>query len=241
MNRLTRTLTAVTLSGLLCARAASAQTATAPLEPVANAQTAPDAPPPPDAPPSPPRSRRPLVFPALRFGFGAHVPVSAATPSDAAFVFDLHAGIGLFPERSGLSLVPELGYSYDASATRGGHFFTPGLLVMFGSMIFSAGLSGHAVLGDSLGQGAVGVRSALVAQLLATSLTVEVGHQWTSVGGEDRHDFRVIAAINPIPLVLAVIGMSMLNSGMRTAGRAFDTATQHPGDLLLPAGQRPAR
>jgi hypothetical protein len=156
-------------------------------------------------------------------------------------VFDLHAGIGLFPERSGLSLVPELGYSYDASATRGGHFFTPGLLVMFGSMVFSAGLSGHAVLGDSLGQGAVGVRSALVAQLLATSLTLEVGHQWTSVGGEDRHDFRVIAAINPIPLVLAVIGLSLVSSGMRAAGRGFDTVTQHPGDLLLPPGQRPVR
>lgn len=204
MNRLTRTLTAVTFSGLLSARAASAQSATAPLEPVVGAQNAPYAQTPPDAqppPPEQPRSRRPLVFPALRFGFGAHVPVSASTPSDASFVFDLHAGIGLFPERSGLSLVPELGYSYDASATRGGHFFTPGLLVMFGSMVFSAGLSGHAVLGDSLGQGAVGVRSALVAQLLATSLTLEVGHQWTSVGGGDRHDFRVIAAINPVPLI----------------------------------------
>jgi hypothetical protein len=238
VNRPLRALTALTLSGLLTARAATAQTAqAAPLEPVPDAQPAPGAPP---ATPQP-RSRRPLVFPALRFGFGAHVPVSAPTPSDVSFVFDLHAGIGLFPERSGLSLVPELGYSYDASATRGGHFFTPGLLVMFGSMIFSAGLSGHAVLGDSLGQGAVGVRSALVAQLLATSLTLEVGHQWTSVGGEDRHDFRVIAAINPIPLVLAVIGLSIVSSGARAAGRAFDTATQHPGDLLLPPGQRPVR
>jgi hypothetical protein len=208
MNRPLRALTALTLAGLLTARTATAQTAqTAPLEPVPDAQPAPSAPP---ASPQPPRSRRPLVFPALRFGFGAHVPVSAATPSDVSFVFDLHAGVGLFPERSGLSLVPELGYSYDASATRGGHFFTPGLLAMFGSMVFSAGLSGHAVIGDSLGQGAVGVRSAVVAQLLATSLTLEVGHQWTSVGGEDRHDFRVIAAINPIPLVLAVIGMSRL-------------------------------
>jgi hypothetical protein len=231
-------LTALTLAGLLTARAASAQSATAPLEPVADAQTASPAQTPPVAQP---RSRRPLVFPALRFGFGAHVPVSAPTPSDVSFVFDLHAGVGLFPERTGLSLVPELGYSYDASGPRGGHFFTPGLLAMYGSMVFSAGLSGHAVIGDSLGQGALGVRSALVVQLLATSLTLEVGHQWTSVGGEDRHDFRVIAAINPIPLVLAVIGLSMVSSGMRAVGRGFDTVTQHPGDLLRPPGQRPVR
>ena len=181
-------LVAVALSGLLAAPGVFAQTAPAP-----------------DATPLPQRldEMRPTVLPGLRFGFGAHVPLSAPTPSDTSFVFDLHAGVGLYPNGDRLSvvLVPELGYSHDTSSTRGGDFFTAGFLAMYGTMFASFGLAEHAVFGDSMGTGALGLRSALVAQLLATSLTLEVGHQWTSVGGEDRHDFRVIAAINPVPLL----------------------------------------
>lgn len=186
-------LSAVALSGLLAAPCAFAQSAGAPAPEASSASSRPqrlDA-------------WRPTVFPGLRFGFGAHAPLSASTPSDVSFVFDLQAGIGLYPDgdRAGVVLVPELGYSHDTSSTRGGNYFTPGLLMMYGSAVASIGLAEHVVLGDSMGHGAVGVRSALVVQSFATSLTLEVGHQWTTVGGEDRHDFRVIAAINPIPLI----------------------------------------
>ncbi len=188
VQRLASLLVAVTLSGLLAAPGVFAQTAPAP-----NATSLPqrlDA-------------WRPTVHPGLRFGFGAHAPLSAPTPSDVSFVFDLHAGVGLYPARDepGVVLVPELGYSHDTSSTRGGNFFTAGLLMMYGPPFASLGLAEHGVFGDSMGTGAFGVRSALVAQIFATSFTLEVGHQWTSVGGEDRHDFRVIAAINPVPLI----------------------------------------
>lgn len=200
MSRPPRALAALALSGLLTARAAAAQTPTAPAEPATDAPGASSLPRRVDA-------MQPRVLPGLRIGFGAHVPVGAATPSDASFVFDLHAGVGLYPGRdeAGLVLVPELGYSHDTSPTRGGNHFTPGLLLMFGSWLFSFGIAEHAVLGDSMGAAAFGVRSALVAQLLATSLTLEVGHQWTSVGGEDRHDVRVTAAINLVPLIRAMV------------------------------------
>ncbi|MFO0629374.1 MAG: hypothetical protein U0325_27610 [Polyangiales bacterium] len=197
---MSRPLRALSLALVLIARAAAAQTANAPVEPAAESS---------NATPLPRRvdAGRPLVLPGLRFGFGAHVPVAAATPSDVRFVFDLHAGVGIYPARgeAGIVFVPELGYSHEASSTRGGNHFTPGFLVMLGSWLLSFGFAEHAVVGDARGTLALGVRSSLVAQVLATSLTLEVGHEFTSVGGEDRHDVRVTAAINPVPLIRAIV------------------------------------
>lgn len=42
---------------------------------------------------------------------------------------------------------------------------------------------------------------------------VEVSHQWLRVGGEDRHEARVMGSINVMPL-LGVVALALLFRGI---------------------------
>lgn len=186
--------------------------------------------------------RRPLfALPTLRAGLGAHVPLNDPAASDTGFALDVLAGAVLLRgDGAGLMFLPELGYALDG-ARRGGHFFTAGLTVMYGTLGWGAGLSSRAVLGDADDRFGYGARNSVALHLLATSLMLELGHQWTRVGDEDRHDLRITVSVSPIPLVVAFLGMVGMARAASSVGRTLDTATTHPGDLLLPPSARPRR
>lgn len=188
--------------------------------------------------PDPPRSSY-FPMPTLRFGFGSHIPLNAAAGEDSGFAFDLAAGVAAVPSRDGLMLLPELGYSYDGSDTRGGHFFTAGAAAMYGSVAAGVGVSSRFLVGDSHHQFGYGARNSLAFHLVATTLMLEIGHQWVRANNEDRHELRVTISINPVSLIAGVLGLMAVFRGISIVGRTVDTAISGTVDLLLPSGQRP--
>jgi hypothetical protein len=203
----------------------------------AYSQREPASPAPAPAPYVPPRSSY-FPLPTLRFGFGSHIPLNAAAGEDSGFAFDLAAGVAAVPSRAGLMLLPELGYSYDGSDTRGGHFFTAGAAAMYGSVAAGVGVSSRFLAGDSHHQFGYGARNSLAFHL-ATTLMLEIGHQWVRANNEDRHELRVTISINPVSLIAGVLGLMAVFRGISIVGRTVDTAISGTVDLLLPSGQRP--
>lgn len=198
---------------------------------------------PPGAPtpaPTPPVELGYAPLPTLRFGFGTHIPMNDAAGQGLGFAFDLQGGVALVPRRTGVMFLPELGYAYDGSDTRGGHFFTGGAAAFYGDFSYGAGLSSRVLVGDSHGRFAYGVRTSLVFHVLVTLFMVEIGHQWVRDEAEDRHEIRLTVSVNPVTLVAGVLGMFAIVRGINSIGSAVDTATTHPGDMLLPSSQRPA-
>lgn len=223
-------LLTISLSSLFHAAGVHAQPLSAPpSDPVVTA---------PATPPAPVPEARYVPIPGLRFGFGSRVPLNRAAGEDSGFAFDLAASLAVVRNETGVSFYPELGYAYDGSDTRGGHFFTAGTGLMYGSFAAAVGVTSRLVVGDSHRQFAIGVRNSLAFNLLVGALSLELGHQLVRAGGEDRHDFRWTISINPIPLVAAVVGTMALLRGVSATGQLLDTAIQHPGDLITPPEQR---
>lgn len=146
-----------------------------------------------------------LWFPTVRAAFGVSIGNTATGALDSGFAFDARAGALRYTERrSRLQLWPELGVAYNAGPAPGGTYFTAGLSALYGGLVFSGGVGANLVFGDARTGVGVGLRSSLVMQFAATSLTVDLSHQYLNVGPENRHEFRATIGLNPLPLILAV-------------------------------------
>lgn len=177
---------------------------------------------PPPMPPSPPLliarstptqvarppARSPGLLPTLRLAFGSDIgPANGRV--DAGFAFDVALGLAYISNmnHTGVWLWPELGYASDGRASGGGSFFTAGGSLLIGSGMLAAGVSSRFLAGDTRDLLGLGVRTSLLVQFGYTFLTLEAGHQWVTTDANDRHEFRVTLAINPL---LIVAGIAML-------------------------------
>ncbi len=175
-------------------------------------------------------------FPSARMGLGAHVPINGPQSDSTGIAFDLRLGLlGVTRRDTSWFVNPEIGYAYDGGDRRGGHFFTAGAGLYRGNLLVVVGATLHGLVGDSHRAVSYGTRESLSIGLFATTLGLEVGHQWVRADLEDRHDLRIGAWFNPVPIVLAVVGLSI---AAQAIGRGINTAVTHPGDLLVPASQR---
>lgn len=181
-------------------------------------------PPPPTVVPPPPRSHLDGL-PTTRFalGFGRGAPRTGEAETD--FAFDVAAGAWLFftQQDTGVQLWPEIGYASDSSDARGGRYATAGVGLMYGAPLLSAGVAPRFLIGDADGHLGLGLRSSLVVQAGYTALSLEAGHQWMRVNGEDLHEFRATLSLNPLSLlflVFTVAGGSIFRAGVSAAGSA---------------------
>ncbi|MFO0651196.1 MAG: hypothetical protein U0326_33540 [Polyangiales bacterium] len=164
-------------------------------------------------------------LPTLRFGFGFGRGAPRTGDAETDFAFDLAAGAWLLfsPRETGVQLWPEIGYASDSSDVRGGRYATAGVGLMYGAELFSAGVAPRFLIGDADGRLGLGLRSSLVVQAGYTAFSLEAGHQWMRVGGEDLHEFRATLSVNPISLlflVFTVAGGSIFRAGASAAGSA---------------------
>lgn len=120
---------------------------------------------------------------------------------DSGFAFDARLGALRYHRRRGLQLWPELGVAYNGGPAPGGTYFTAGLAALYGTLQFSGGVGASLVVGDARTGLGAGVRTSVVLQTALTSLSVDLSHQYLSVGTENRHEFRATLGINPIPLI----------------------------------------
>ena len=148
-----------------------------------------------------------FLLPGVRVGFGSRAPLHDAAGPGGGFAFDAAMVLSFMPRHRerGVWFMTDVGYSYEGSAPRGGHFLAVGGAALWGTLSLSVGLSARAVVGGSHGRFAAGVREALVLSAIGGGIVLEVGHQWLQVD-EARHDFRWTVAINPVNLYAMFIG-----------------------------------
>ncbi|MFO0556865.1 MAG: hypothetical protein U0269_02485 [Polyangiales bacterium] len=161
---------------------------------------------------SPPRSSQPSTsrndpytfIPTVRFGFGAAMGTGASRNLETGFSFDAIAGAFGYRERSSVQFLPELGVAYQGGPSPGGTYFRAGTSVLYGNLLFSGGLSAHALIGGSSAGFAAGLRTGVILQTLLTGITVDLGYQFLPTATDNRHAFVGTLSVNPIPLILGI-------------------------------------
>lgn len=109
--------------------------------------------------------------------------------------------------KAALWLQPEFGYSYERSAgdagselgspATTGHLGSLGLGVGYGNLLFlTAAYTPRLVVGFVGGELAVGVRHGLAGHFLGRLFSAELSHQLLLVGGELRHELRLLLGLN---------------------------------------------
>jgi hypothetical protein len=160
------------------------------------------------------RAHGPLAIPVLHLGLGPVWHVSPAA-TDAELALDLNAGLLVVFNRSSenslVGLRPLLTYSYDRSATVGGHFLSAGL-GFGGGRLAIAGMYTPRLVVEATGSPRLGFRHGLSVELLATSFNIELAHQVLVADGLAQHDVRLLFGINPGPLVLGAIFAGIMHS-----------------------------
>lgn len=109
--------------------------------------------------------------------------------------------------KAALWLQPEFGYSYErgdpAEPRASGHLGSLGLGVGYGSLLFLSGAyTPRLVAGFVGGELAVGLRHGLSGQFLGRLFSAELSHQLLLVGGELRHELRLLLGLNAGALLL---------------------------------------
>lgn len=109
--------------------------------------------------------------------------------------------------RAALWLQPEFGYSYERSERGEGgepgdprtssHLGSLGLGVGYGNLLFlTAAYTPRLVVGLVGGELAVGLRHGLAGHFLGRLFSAELSHQLLLVGGELRHELRLLLGLN---------------------------------------------
>jgi hypothetical protein len=172
---------------------------------------------------SPPRSSEPsssrsdpyTFIPTLRFGFGAAIGTGASRNLETGFSFDATAGVFGYRDRLSVQFLPELGVAYQGGPSPGGTYFRAGTSVLYGNLVFSGGLSAHALIGGSSAGFAAGLRTGVILQALLTGITVDLGYQFLPTATDNRHAFVGTLSVNPIPLILGILFASAFFRSLR--------------------------
>lgn len=143
-------------------------------------------------------------LPVARFAAG---PSIFLDPTTVYFAADITAGVHFVPEpikedTFGLVWGGDLGFTHEA---RGFNAFSTAPHVGIGNRWFSMMLQSRLLIGSLNDVTTVGMRNSLVGHFLLDMGTVEVGHQFVGGPSALEHDIRVLAGINPAPLVLLLI------------------------------------
>ncbi len=172
----------------------------------------------PDAAPPAARQAEALLFlPTVEAAIGPTWAVSSSGKVGLAVDVTVGAVVGL-PGRgqrplsrddrylkAALWLQPEFGYSYEhgnaAEPQASGHLGSLGLGVAYGNLLFLSGAyTPRLVLGslggESGGALAVGLRHGVSGHFLGRLFSVELSHQMLWVGGELRHELRLLCGLN---------------------------------------------
>ncbi len=126
--------------------------------------------------------------------------------ADAHFNLDLVGTVRVTFGRDmrGVTLYPELGYTYDDLAS-GGHLAAFGLGLGYGHPWISVGWVPRFVVGGLAGDLALGLRHGLVADLGMGIFCLELSHQVLWAGGETVHDLRLNFGIDLYTLTFVVL------------------------------------
>jgi hypothetical protein len=154
------------------------------------------------------------LAPAARVGLAVDVTVGAAVgfsrrrpASPAVNPWQLPRSQDEQYLQAALWLQPEFGYSYErgdpAEPRASGHLGSLGLGVGYGSLLFLSGAyTPRLVAGFVGGELAVGLRHGLSGQFLGRLFSAELSHQLLLVGGELRHELRLLLGLNAGALLL---------------------------------------
>lgn len=151
-------------------------------------------------------------MPSLRLGLGGAIGELPDGRVGGGFALDLLLG-GTIGVRPKLALWPELGYGYSRLEGAAGHLFLAGVGPLYGGKRAGIALIPRFAAGTVAGELGIGVRTSVVGTAVMDLFAVEVSHQWLRVGGEDRHEARVMGSINVMPL-LGVVALALLFRGI---------------------------
>lgn len=140
------------------------------------------------------------------------MPFSSTHPN-LAFAIDAKTGVHCYRNRDGraetpgLTLVPELGYSFTSQGPLSTHLARVGVGVGYGNIWASVTYAPRLVFGTRSGGElpgtALGLRHGIVAHLLLDMLGVDLSHQVLSTGGQIENDLRAMLSINVGVLLVA--------------------------------------
>ena len=129
-------------------------------------------------------------WPILRLSGGAGFTFGPSKRTYTSAIIDATAGFRwAFHRRVSLSF--EAGYSWDSEPVRGGNYGVIGAgPELYISRFLQIGWDPKFVIGGAWSGFAIGVRNTLIVPLFMHAVNVEIGHQFTHVGTDDRHELR---------------------------------------------------
>lgn len=118
---------------------------------------------------------------------------------------------------------PEVLYTYNAHADRGGHFFTAGVGLGFGTHLVAAYYAPRFGVGSSGDSITSGFRHGLSTEVLWGVIGAEVSHQINFTNRGPQHAIRLLFGINIAPIIWLIILNSELGDGEPRDKRSSDS------------------